>query len=418
MSMNKGKILHVFLPAAGMAAILLVLCAYYASTWKSISAAKAAIDTCGETFCDFSGFYYPMGKTVFTTALPVKGFVYSPFIAILLSGFPLLGLKTALVLWGGLQALSIILYLLLFRRLVPARLPIRLLFFALVLSSFPMLHILTWGQVGLFTTIAILGALLFHERGQPVIAAALLAFGLSFKFFPVIFLVPFAFRREIRFLLITAAACGLFLFVVPGALLGVDGMLRFYSALLDSYRHFDWVITNYNSQFFPHVMLRLAEGTRLSIVADLPVLRWSAYLLAAMNLGFVFLIQRARRPRANLWSFHTLFLSIPFILQTSWPADLVYLPFGQALLAWQLLGGERGAALPIPAQRRSPARRVMAAILLSGSIIISNIVFFNLLGDSTFYGSAGFIFWADLLLLAGTYLELLPSVIKKAGAPD
>jgi hypothetical protein len=354
-----------------------------------------------------------MGETIFRAGLPVTGFVYSPFIAILLAVFPPLGFNTALVLWGILQALSIVLYLLLFRKLVPAGLPIQLLFTALALSSFPLLHILTWGQVGLFTTIAILGALVFYERGQPAIAAALLAFGLSFKFFPIIFLTPFAFRRDIRFLLIAAAACGLFLFVVPGIVLGIDGMLRFYFALLDSYRHFDWVIVNYNSQFFPHVTLRLAEAAGHDTHAYLPVLRWISYSIAAVNVGLVFLIQRARLRHANLWSFHILFLLIPFILQTSWPVDLVYLPFGQALLAWQLLDGEKWAPEAAIAQRQSPTAKATAGLLLLVSVIISNITFFNLLGNRTLFGSAGFIFWANLLLLAASYVELLPAVLQQ-----
>jgi hypothetical protein len=352
-----------------------------------------------------------MGETIFRTGLPVTGFVYSPFIAIVLSVFPPLGLRTALVAWGVLQVFSIILYMVLFYRLVPAKLSIQLLFIALVLSSFPLLHNLLWGQVGLFTTIAILGALAFYERGQPVMAAALLIFGLSFKFFPIIFLLPFAFRRDTRFLLIAAAACGLFLFVVPGILLGVDSMLRFYSALLDSYRHFDWVTANYNSQFFPHVTLRLAEAAGYRARASLPTLRWISYSIAAVNVGLVFLIQRARLLRANLWSFHILFLSIPFILLTSWPVDLAYLPFGQALLAWRLLDGDKANPETIIARRRSSTSKVAVVLLLLVSVIISNTTFFELVGDRNLYGSAGFIFWANLLILAASYIELLPAAL-------
>ena len=411
--MSKDKVLLVLWQGIGVATIVLILFAYYASTWKSISSAKAAIDSCDVTFCDFKYFYYPMGEAVFSTELPVKGFVYSPLIAILMSIFPLLGLKASLVLWGVLQALSITLYLLLFYRLVPAKLPIQFLFIALVLSSFPVLHILTWGQVGLFTTIAILGALVFHERGQLAIAAGLLAFGLSFKFFPIVFLVPFAVRGNIRFLLMVVAACGLILFVIPGILLGVDDMQLFYSALLNSYRHFDWVITNYNSQYFPHVILRLAEAVQYDASAYLPFLRWIAYSIVAMNIGLVSLVQRTRLHHANLWSFHILFLSIPFILQTSWPVDLVYLPFGQALIVWQLLGKGKAASEAITTQRRFPMVKAIAVLLLIISVIISNIVFFNLFGDHIIFGSVGFIFWANLLLLAASYLELLPTALQQ-----
>lgn len=344
---------------------------------------------------------------MFHTRLPLEGFVYSPFIAILLAVFSLVGINVALVLWGILQALSIIFYLLLFRQLVPAKLPIQLLFVALVLSSFSLLHNFKWGQVGVFTTVSILGMLVFLERDRRVLAAALLAFAASFKFFPLIFLAPFIFRRDLRFLLYAVIAYGVFLLVVPCLFLGIDGTLNFYSALFDSYRHFDWVIANYNSQHFPHVLLRLTDAMGFNTQANLPLLRWTSYGIVILNMGLIFIIQRARLSHANLWSFHLIFLSIPFFLTTSWPVDLVYLPFAQALLAWKILEEDNALSWKHPL----PARKV-ASLLLLVSIVISNIVFFNLIGDRIAYGSVGFIFWADLLLLAASYKVLLPLALR------
>ena len=131
-------------------------------------------------------------------------------------------------------------------------------------------------------------------------------------------------------------------------------------------------------------------------------------LIAILNMGLIFGIQRARLPHADLWSFHLIFISIPFILMTSWPVDLVYMPFGQALLAWKILEGDNALSWKHPL----PARKV-ASLLLLASIVISNIVFFNLIGDRVTYGSVGFIFWANLLLLVVSYMELLPSVLQQ-----
>jgi len=150
----------------GVALIVLLLFAYYAGTWHSFASFQTAIDTCEEPFCDFASFYYPMGEAIFHTGLPLKGFVYSPFIAILFAVFPPFGFDPSLLLWGILQTIFVILYLLLFRQLVPARLPIQLLFVALALSSFPLLHNLTWGQVGIFTTVSILGMLVFLVKAR------------------------------------------------------------------------------------------------------------------------------------------------------------------------------------------------------------------------------------------------------------
>jgi hypothetical protein len=398
----------------GTSVTMLLLFAYYACTWQNVANFKVAIDTCEEPFCDFASIYYPMGEAILRMGLPVTGFVYSPFIAILLAVFPPLGLNVSFVLWGILQALFVILYLLLFRWLVPARLPIQLFFVALALSSFPLLHNLTWGQVGIFTTVAVLGALVLYERGQRVAAAALFAFAVSFKFFPLIFLAPFIVRRDTRFLLFTAAACGAFLFVVPGVLLGIGDTLNFYSTLLNSYHNFDWVITNYNSQHFPHVVLRLAEAMGYDAHAYLPLLRWITYGVAAANMGLLFLVQRARLRHANLWSFHILFLSIPFVLKTSWPVDLVYISFAQALLVWQLLVGENAEMGNKATGKRTPSvRAAVTFFLLPTSIVISNVVFFNLLGDHIGYGFYGFIFWANLLLLIASYVELLPPALRQ-----
>jgi len=393
--------------AVGASLIGFLIFTYYAITWRNAYNFRAALDSCTQSFCDFASYYYPMGEAIFQTKLPIEGFVYSPFIAILLVFFPPFGLDASLLLWGILQAIFVILYLFIFRQLVPAKLPIQLLFVALVLSSFPLLHNFKWGQVGIFTTVSILGMLLFLKRDHRVLAAALLAFAASFKFFPLIFLVPFIFRRNFRFLFYAVIACGVFLLVIPCLLLGLDGTLNFYSALLDSYRHFDWVITNYNSQHFPHVFLRLMDALGFNASVYLHLLFWTSYGIVLLNMGLIFIVQRARLPHADLWSFHLIFLSIPFFLTTSWPVDLVYIPFAQAILVWKILEEDNALSW----KHLLPARKV-ALLLLLVSIVISNIVFFNLISDRIVYGSVGFIFWADLLLLVISYINLLPPALR------
>jgi hypothetical protein len=413
--------------AAGAAGIALLLFAYYALAWRSIAGLPKAYGF-AELFCDFVTYYYPMGEAIFRTGLPVPGFLYSPFIALLLAVFPPLGLTASLVLWGILQVLFVFLYLLLFRRLVPAGLPVQLLFVALVLSSFPLLLNLIGGQVSVFMIVGLLGMLVFNGRGHRAAAAGLLAFAVSFKFFPIIFLAPFAARRDTRFLLFATAACVVFLLVFPGLLLGGGDTLRFYGALLSSFRDSDWVVANPHSQYFPHVVLRLADATGHDAHAHLPLLRWIAYGVAAANMGLIFLVERARLRHAALWSFQLVFLTIPFVFKTSWPHDFVFLSFTQALLAWRLLEGKKaapgtdaeGRPSHVSARReRIPHRgAAVAFFLLLASIVLSNIVFFNLFGDPYSYGFYGFLFWADLLLLVALYVELLPPALRRLREPQ
>ena len=80
----------------GVILIALLLFAYYFYTWHNANNFRAAMDTCSKPFCDFATFYYPMGEAIFQTKLPLEGFVYSPFIAILLAVFPPLGLDASL----------------------------------------------------------------------------------------------------------------------------------------------------------------------------------------------------------------------------------------------------------------------------------------------------------------------------------
>jgi uncharacterized membrane protein len=164
---------------------------------------------------------------VLRSSAPVEGFMYSPFIALLLAIFSPLAIHTSIMLWAILQASCVVLYLSLFRWLVPAGLRFQLFFVLIALTSFPLWHTLSWGQVGIITCVAILGMLALLERGRRFYAAALVGFAASFKFFPLIFLAPFAFRRDLRFILLSALACVAFLVVIPGVLMGPNDTLAF-----------------------------------------------------------------------------------------------------------------------------------------------------------------------------------------------
>jgi hypothetical protein len=395
--------------------------AFYVRTWQSFSAVR---DICPVAFCDFVDYYYPMGEEVFRSRLPVPGFLYSAFVAILLALFPPLGLNASLVLWGILQALFVSSYVYLFRRLVAAGLQIQLLFVTLILTSYPLLLNLMAGQVSVFIMVALLGMLFHYERGRHAAGAGLLALAVSVKFYPVVFLAPFAARRDVRFLLVATAACTAFLFVVPGVLLGADITLRFYSALFGMLRDSGWVVTNPHSQFLPHVVLRMAGAMRIDAHAHHWLLSWITGGVAAANMGLLFLVQRARLPHADLWSFQLVFLTIPFMLKTSWPHDFVFLPFVQAFLAWRLLDRERAAPGTATEVKRShvsawraqapDARDAVTSALLLLSILFSNIVFYNLVGSFALYGHLGFLFSADLFLLIASYVMLLPAALQAA----
>jgi hypothetical protein len=216
--------------------------------------------------------------------------------------------------------------------------------------------------------------------------------------------------------------------VIPGVLLGGGDTLRFYGSLIDSFRDSDWVVANPHSYYFPHLVLRLAGAMGHDAQAHLLLLRWFAYGVAAANMGLILLVERARLRHADLWSFQLVFLTIPFVLKTSWPHDFVFLSFTQALLAWRLLEGKQAALGTETEGRPSHASAwreriphgsaAVAFSLLLASTVSSNIVFFNLFGDPDRYGFCGFLFWADLLLLVALYIELLPPALRRLREPQ
>ncbi len=415
--------------AAGAAGIAVLLLAYYKLTWDNLTRFNLAIDVWADPFPDFTRYYYPMGEAVFRVGTPIDGFVYSPFVAILLAVFSPLGLSNATVVWVALQVLAIVLYIILIRRLVPARLPLQLLFVALVLSSFPLLHNFKFAQVPIFMTVALLGMLIFYERGWLAAAAVLFAFAVSFKWYPLIFLALFAARRDVRFLLWAAGAGVLVLVVVPVVFLGFEQTYRFYDALRIAYGGFDWVLSSYNSQYFPNVIVRLGwtlGGHALFRIAwvplpQLPWLRAIAWAVAIANMALVYRVQRIGIAHSNLWSAVVLFLTVPFVLGTSWPVDLVPMPFAQAFLVWAIFSREAafapGSPGSDPGPAPSPVQRAVSGLMVLSSILLSNIILFNSIGNYTTYGTFGLVFWADVLLLLAAYLLLLPRILRRGLTP-
>jgi len=393
---------------AGMLGITVLLLVYSSFTWKKF---VATVGFCQQLFCDFINYYYPMGKAIFHNGLPVKGFFYSPFNAILLAVFPPLGLDLSLVLWGILQAAAIMVCLLLFHRLVPAKFPIQLLFIALTLFSHSLWLNFLAGNTCMFIMAALLGMLMMVERGHYMTAAILLAFAASFKFYPLIFLAPFIAGRNLRFLLFTLVACIAVFIVIPSVVLG-SGALHFYGALFGSFRESAWLTANTHTQFFPHFALRLVGITGNEAPIPFLVLQIVSYCIAAINIAFLFLVQRAHIDHARLWGFQITFLTVPFVLKTSWECDLIFLPFVQAFLVWHIMKYNVGSGSL--GSNKLSERKTLILIFVLTSIIFSNILFFNLLGNSSVYGYCGFPFLADILLLIVIYIELLPFVLRRS----
>lgn len=380
---------------------------YYVWHWQTLDAFWVAIDSCRDPLCDYTYHYHPMGRAIFAGGLPHEGFLYSPLFALLL------GLQTTpnfdydLWVWGLITlAITALLYLL------PALLLFRrsrwllLLYTALFITAFPLLHNLKWGQVSALMTLGGIGALIFGERGKAALAASLLASVAAIKFYPAIYTIYFILRRDRRFLLVFGGLLALLLGLVPLLVLGSNTTSAFYAIIADNLTvRAAADALDPNSQYGVHVLLRLFDpGAGLTSPLYMP-LRWGGYAMAILNVVLLWWLFRRQSTYRIAYSFILLSTALPFLISTSWPHYFVYLPIGQVL----------GFALLQHVVQDSRLRWGLRLGLWLPSVVLSNILLFNLIGDPQRYAGSGALFWSNALLLLLTYVLALAA---PTGAPE
>lgn len=415
---------------AGLTVILILLAlAYYAWTYKSLDRFSRTVDEEKTLFCDFVRHYYPAGQQIIPAAVPAKGFYYSAFFAMCLRPLSCLTMSQAVYLWGVLQVVSLVL-LILVPALYLARRSLRdyYLYLVLVLLSMPILHNLKWGQVSIALTACMLGAMYLYACGWRKSAALLLSLGVAVKFYPALLAVYFLVKRELRPLAIFIASTILLIVVVPMAALGTRGFERYHRELEESIRQVRPDLeVSINSQYFPSVALRYIIVGRAAALpassASLPALRsaasrlvasfqdrydqvirrhdWNPWPLRIAGLAVLLIILvrcravgRARLDDEPELVFSMLLLSLPFIVETSWPHYFVFLPFCQVVAYRQMLRPDL------------PRRCRLDGVLFWLSILLASSVLFNLIRNWTLYYWFGCLFWSDALLLIVLYRQV------------
>ena len=366
----------------------------YALMWGSLQGFVDAIDHCDKLFCDFEAQYYPMGKVIFTEKQPVLGYFYSAFSAIVLSVFSLFGKTAALWLWGaGQLAAAYALLVLPLRHVFKLSDRGKAWYLLLFLTSLPLLHNFKWGQVSVAITLMVIGAFTAYRQDKPLLSAVLLAVATSIKYYPAIFILVFVFKRDYRYLRNFTLAVGVCMALAAG-LLGPANWLRFDLHVIEFTITKIW--TSFNSQHFVAVVDRLAKtflGRQISDVR-LAQLGQLSLLVAAMNIALAyFFVRKSKGPQRDYLAMMALFLTIPFIIKTSWPHYFVFLPFGQTLLL-----------LYARSEIQHKSIRYLVYGLTAVSVALVNSYIFKLFPDWQIYSELGPFFFANLFLLAGIYL--------------
>ncbi len=377
--------------AATVVSCILVMCLvllYYWLQWRTISEFVTA--TNDGIFTDFTAHYYPMGRAILSSKLPVFGYFYPAIFALFLVPFGALPAGTAVICWGIFQvALIILLWYLSFLKLLKIVAHKMALYLLLFLTSIPLLDNFSWGQVSIFSTCLILLTFHLYREKRRVYAGFVLALATSINFYPALFLVYFLLKRDYRFLVAYAGTIlGLFC-ILPAVILGPEGWVRFHRASIGAMFYAPWVKQEISSQYISNVLFRLSGmlGICMSNFSYL-LTRVSGLIVLLFNIRLIGLIMRKCIHGEAVLSMITLFLSVPFVLPTSWPHYFVFLPFCQAALYLQIRSARYGKRY-----------FMLLTGLICLSVVFSSVLVLNLFSSLSVYSEVGMLFASNLLLL-------------------
>jgi hypothetical protein len=392
------------LPLIGVTAAVLL---YYGFVWGSLDGFVRAIDFHDQLFADFVIYYHEMAKTIFTSGTPAVGFYYPPAFALALGVLGFLQPAAAMSVWGGVLVAAMVGLAAASYRAAAPQFEVAVPFLFVFLTSFPLLHNFKWGQASLLLTLLVVGALLLLRRGRHLSAGALLACAVAIKYYPAMFLIPLVLRGRWSAIAAFAGSAAVLMLALPAGLLGWETTVEFYRHLAGESREVQMHAGGPNSQYLANVALRGLPVGREWIDTARLVFVAAGFLIAEAHVVLLFLIRRMEEKVFFAWAFVLLFLTIPFVLTTSWPHYLVYFPFCQLFLLSRVL--ERPHLAP-------GTQRLLSGIL-GVSILLSSVFAFQLMGTWEEYTGWGLLFWSNLLQLAATYVLLFPVLREQFSRP-
>lgn len=366
---------------------------YYYYAWRNIDGFVAKIDKNRQLFEDLRLYFYPAGRDFLLTRTPDFGYFYSAFFALLLVPLGQLTLNLAEWIWGGIELVAFAgVCLVPLRRMIRLSQPGIILYLGLCLTSFPAFHNFSWGQVGMPLTFLTLLAVHYASGNRPLRSGILLALATSIKYYSGLFLLFFLIRKNRRAVLSFVVAGVVFFVLAPMIVLGPAGWIRFHLSVMENFSRVNWITPNSDSQYFAHVLFRWIHLPSPARDTGGPIARALALVALAIvlfNMSAIRRLERMNHPDSAALIAASLFLSLPFLLKTSWPHYFVYLPFCQTAILCALRDDGRIV---------SSARNLLAVFPLV-SIVLSSIFFFEILGNRTTYESWGCLFIANALLL-------------------
>ncbi len=383
-----------------LAAMLLAIAGYYWLVWDTFANFVQSMDFSPRFMQDFADHYYPMSRQILQDPTPVKGYFYTSFFALLLAPIGALPLASAMAIWGAIQFTCLAALCIIPVRGFLASRPVAMILYAgLCATSYPVLNNINWGQVSILNTACVIAAFYAYSMGRRVSAGILLAFAAAIKFYPAFFLVYFILKRDLRTCAAFVLAALAFYVVLPAAILGFSSWLEFEKAIGVALSNTDWVARAVNSQYFVNVGRRWSAIFFNHIAHDtlVQILAIAGYAIALSCIAMVWFLQRREACEKHGLPMVMIFLSLPFLIKTSWPHYFVYLPVCQVAVFSYYAASFRASGLR--------GRALIGLPVLS--MLFSSIFLFNLFPNWNVYNSYGMLFLANLLLLLAVYAAIL-----------
>jgi hypothetical protein len=388
-----------------------VLAILYLLRLGSVRALTDVIDRrCDALLCDYRRHFLPMARAITSANVPVPGYFYSAFFALLLTPLGVLTDQGALEAWGIVQLASLIVVVLIpLRSLLVRSRSVAVCYMGLVVAAMPIYHNLAWGQMSLPIIAIVLVAVDAHISGRRILAGCLIGLAAAMKYYPAMFAFYFLVRRDVRAITAFFISGAVLFFVFPATVMGFSDWYAFQTATLASVSEAGWAQNDVNSQYFVHVGLRYAYAFHKSLIGAgyYSALRVVGYIVAVLNLGIVVWLRRRRGRSEAALSLTAILLIQPFVLRTSWPHYFCVLPICQVILFSELILHRMGRAL---------RGALFASVSLS--VLGSSMLLFYLFGNWKDYSYYGMLFLANLCLLPPLYvLSLMPDEDARFASP-
>ena len=391
----------------GATIVALALWWYYCKRWPTLNSFVISIDDCDKLFCDYALHFHPTAAQILNTATASFGYFYTAFFALAIHGLTTLSADHEIIAWGVIQGFSLmILYLyppLILRSCTPFVYPTYLLLLGI---SVPILHNIKWGQISAMLIGASFLTLYLYQKKYIRTAALILAIASSIKYYSAVFLLFFIFMKDWRFIVAFCVFSVSIAIGIPALFLGAGRAASFQLSVLDGLPILmAFLRDSQNSQYIGAVFSRMFTSTAHAHTLFLPLQLLGGGTLL-INLALIYRLLRNQIYRCDLLAFQLLSLSLPFLLQTSWPHYFAYLPFAQLLML--LISIEKLRDNHPPSHWWFGC---IAIILASTSIIFSSVIFMSFFPNWISYSSKGFLFFSDaVLLLAYQYHAVIETM--------